>query len=59
VCLAVESRYSPVLTRGIYRVTLEIIRPSATLSGAFERRSGGRPASVHVGPSLSELRGWL
>jgi hypothetical protein len=29
------------------------------MSGAFERRSGGRPASVHVGPSLSELRGLL
>ena len=25
----------------------------------LRRHSGGRPASMHVGPSLSELRGWV
>jgi hypothetical protein len=29
------------------------------MSGVFERRSGRRPASIHVGSFLSELREWL
>ena len=40
-------------------VNIYIIQITNIVSGAFERRSGGRLASVHVGPSLSELRGWL